>query len=392
MTRKLNIGIFGLGYVGLSNAVLLAKKANVTAYDIDSRKISNLKKNISPIKDKEIESYFKKNKNEIGFEVNSPNSFLRKDAIFICVPTDFSEKKNEFDTSKVTSLISKSSKLNKNAIIVIRSTVPIGFTNKINKKYKTSNIIFVPEFLKEGTALKDSLYPSRIVLGGKKQFTRVIGELIDKCAKKKNIKKIFMSETEAEATKLFSNTYLAMRVAFFNELDSFSYLNNLNPKSIINGVSADNRIGNYYNNPSFGYGGYCLPKDTKQLLKNFTIEPKKIIRSIILSNNERKIFISNIIKNQKPKIVGIYRIAMKSNSDNFRDSSIIGVIDLLINDKVKTIIYEPLLKTKNFRKCRVENNFEKFKKRASLIICNRLDKKLHDVRDKVFTRDIYHKN
>ncbi len=392
MPSKLNIGIFGLGYVGLSNAILFSKNANVSAYDLDKKKVQDLNKNLSPIKDKDIEKYLRDNKNKIKFEVNSLKSFKEKDYIFICVPTDFSDNKNEFDTSKVSSLINQILKLNKKTIIVIRSTVPIGFTERINKKYKTNKIIFIPEFLREGSALKDNFYPSRIILGGKKQVTKAVGELIAKCTKKKKIKKIYMSDTEAEATKLFSNTYLAMRVAFFNELDTFSYSNNLNTKSIIKGVSADNRIGDYYNNPSFGYGGYCLPKDTKQLLKNFDIVPQKIIRSIILSNNERKKFIYKIIKKQKPDIIGIYRIAMKSNSDNFRDSSIIGIIDLLINDNAKVIIYEPLLKTKSFRNCHVEQNLQTFKKSASVIISNRLDDDLHDVVKKVFTRDIFHEN
>ncbi len=392
MKKKINIGIFGLGYVGLSNTILFSKEANVSGYDIDKKKIKILKNNKSPIQDKEIEHFFANNPKNIFFDIKSPSSYLEKDLIFVCTPTNFDEKISQLDTKKVESIISETVKYNKDAIIIIKSTVPIGFTKSMQVKFNTKKIIFSPEFLREGYALYDNLYPSRIILGGDKKFTRQISQLMTKCALKKKISKFFMSTAEAEATKLFSNTYLAMRIAFFNELDTFSYVNKLNTENIIRGVSSDHRIGDYYNNPSFGYGGYCLPKDSKQLLTNFSIVPQKIIRAVISSNNQRKKFIASMIKKKKPKVVGIYRMTMKLNSDNYRESSIRDIIRYLTDFNIEIVIYEPLINQKKFENCLVINNLNQFKKISSMIISNRNDENLMDVKEKLFTRDVFNEN
>lgn len=384
-----NITVVGLGYVGLANSILMSKNHHVIGLDIDIEKINLLKNKISPIVDEKISTYLLSKDNNIIFENYSNKHLIDADIIVICTPTNYEDKSNSFNTGDIEKIINDVLINNKNKpLIVIKSTIPLGFTDYLKTKFDVNNIIFSPEFLREGSALYDNLYPSRIIVGGRTKKALTYGQILKETSLN-NPEVLFMSSSEAESVKLFSNTYLAMRVAFFNELDSYAMQNNLNTKNIINGVCMDDRIGHFYNNPSFGYGGYCLPKDTKQLLASYEGIPQQLISAVVSANNTRKIFIANYISDKKPKVVGIYRLIMKKGSDNFRDSSIQGIIKLLHEKKIRVIIYEPLVNDKIFNNVKVQNNLNCFKDDAELIIANRMNSELSDVIDKVFTRDIF---
>ena len=387
----MNITIAGLGYVGASIAVLLSTKYKVVCYDIDKKKLNLINKK-SPIDDPEISLFLKSKKLKLSTTSSPKTAFKNSDYVVISTPTNYDPKTNQFNTSSIEKVIREVLKNNNNDVkIVIKSTIPVGYTNKIRKLFSYDKIFFSPEFLREGQALKDNLYPSRVVIGSKKQYAKKFGELLIETSKmnKKDIPIIFMHSNEAEAVKLFANTYLAMRIAYFNELDSYCADKKLDSNSVINGIGYDSRIGNYYNNPSFGYGGYCLPKDTQQLLNNFEDVPNKLIQAIVDANSTRKDFIASSIIKLKPKPVGIYRLVMKEGSDNYRDSSVQGIMKRIKAKGIETIVYEPLLNEKTFFKSEVIDDLAKFKKRSSLIVANRSNIELNDVRDKVFTRDIY---
>lgn len=382
------IGVIGAGYVGMSIAILLSQQNEVVIIDIDKNKVNKINKGISPINDEYIEEYL--NNNNLNIFATLDYSILKGfDYVIICTPTNYIEEKNSFDTSSIESAIEKILDINNDVNIVIKSTIPIGYMDSIQKKYD-KNILFSPEFLREGKALYDNLYPSRIIISPDVAEAREFAEMIQNCILKKDVATIFMNYKEAEAVKLFANTYLAMRVAFFNEIDTFAEIKGLDTKKIIDGVCLDLRIGDFYNNPSFGYGGYCLPKDTKQLLANYKDVPQTIISSVISSNNTRKHHIASMIENKKPNTVGIYRLIMKKNSDNYRESSIIDIIKILSDKGMNVIIYEPFLKNIEIAdKIFVENDLNIFKKKCDLIVCNRMDAKLNDIIDKVYTRDIF---
>ena len=388
----MNITILGAGYVGLSNAILLAKNNQVTLVDIDEEKISLLKKKKSPIRDSLIQRYLSKKNLSLTFDTQISNNLSKSKAVLIATPTNFDPKTKSFDTVSIEDILKKLKRNKFSKLVVIRSTVPVGFTEKMQKKYPNIDIAFFPEFLREGDALRDSLYPSRIICGSKTNKARFFLNLLKDSAIKKNIQTQITSSSEAEAIKLFSNMYLAMRIAFFNELDSFSLSKNLHSKEIIDGLSSDPRIGNYYNNPSFGYGGYCLPKDTQQLRQNFKDIPQKLIQATIQSNHLRKKFIVNEILKRKAKIIGIYRLSMKTGSDNWRESAIIDVIKSLKREQNQLIIYEPLLSKKTFMGISIENDLEKFKNKSKLIVANRFDGALGDNDEILFTRDIFNEN
>ena len=382
------IGVIGAGYVGMSIAILLSQQNEVVIIDIDKNKVNKINKGISPINDEYIEEYL--NNNNLNIFATLDYSILKGfDYVIICTPTNYIEEKNSFDTSSIESAIEKILDINNDVNIVIKSTIPIGYMDSIQKKYD-KNILFSPEFLREGKALYDNLYPSRIIISPDIAEAREFAEMIQNCILKKDVATIFMNYKEAEAVKLFANTYLAMRVAFFNEIDTFAEIKGLDTKKIIDGVCLDLRIGDFYNNPSFGYGGYCLPKDTKQLLANYKDVPQTIISSIISSNNTRKHHIASMIENKKTNTVGIYRLIMKKNSDNYRESSIIDIIKILSDKGINVIIYEPFLKNVEVVDTAfIENDLNIFKKKCDLIVCNRMDTKLNDVMDKVYTRDIF---
>lgn len=386
----MKIAVVGTGYVGLSNAVLLSQKFKVTAIDIDQSKVEKINNRISPIVDKEIESFFQNNELNLVASLNIEDS---KDADFILIatPTDYDPKTNHFNTSSVDRVLKTVSALNPSATVVIKSTVPVGYTESL-KQLGYANVIFVPEFLREGKALFDNLYPSRIVIGDLTSRGREFARVLLQCTPKKDVPVLYANPTEAEAIKLFSNTYLAMRVSFFNELDSYAYAKKLNTQQIIRGVTLDPRIGTHYCNPSFGYGGYCLPKDTKQLLANYDRVPQSLIKAIVDSNDTRKDYIVEMILNKHPRTVGVYRLIMKSGSDNFRASSILGIIDRLNKKGVKVVIFEPTLKDSVFAGCEVVNNFEELKSKSDLIIANRFDQKLEQDSELVFSRDVFHNN
>lgn len=388
----MNITILGAGYVGLSNAILLAKNNQVTLVDIDKEKISLLKKKKSPIRDSLIQRYLSKKNLSLTFDTQISNNLSKSKAVLIATPTNFDPKTKSFDTVSIEDILKRLKRNKFSKLVVIRSTVPVGFTEKMQKKYPNIDIAFFPEFLREGDALRDSLYPSRIICGSKTNKARFFLNLLKDSAIKKNIQTQITSSSEAEAIKLFSNMYLAMRIAFFNELDSFSLSKNLNSKDIIDGLSSDPRIGNYYNNPSFGYGGYCLPKDTQQLRQNFKDIPQKLIQATIQSNHLRKKFIVNEILKRKAKIIGIYRLSMKTGSDNWRESAIIDVIKSLKREQNQLIIYEPLLSKKTFMGISIEKDLEKFKNKSKLIVANRFDSALGDNDEILFTRDIFNEN
>ena len=351
-----------------------------------------INKKISPIKDKEIEKFLITKNLNLKATLNSKEAFNKANYIIICTPTNYNDKTNYFDTSSIENVIEEIIKININCTIVIKSTVPIGYTENIKNKYNLKNILFCPEFLREGHALYDNLYPSRIIIGEKNKIAKKFATLLKECILKNDVTIKYMNSTEAEAVKLFSNTYLALRIAYFNELDTFAEINNLNVKDIIEGVCLDPRIGNYYNNPSFGYGGYCLPKDTKQLLTNYNNIPQNLINATVKSNNTRKQYITeNIIKNN-PKTVGIYKLTMKKNSDNFRESSIQEILENLRNNNINLIIYEPLINTDTFNDCKVINDFETFSKQSDIIIANRYETELSSVSYKLYTRDLFNRD
>lgn len=380
--------ICGSGYVGLSIGLLISKTVDsLTIYDIDNKRIKGLSSGISPIEETDLKKYLIKNYKKILFSSDKKN-FLDKDLIIIATPTNYDEKSQFFDTQSVEISIKEALNANKSATIIIKSTVPVGFTERMRDKFSAENIFFCPEFLREGMSIQDNLFPSRIIVGGENETIVKFLNLMNEVAKN-NPKTIIMSNTEAESVKLFSNTYLAMRVAFFNELDSFAIAKKLDPSKLIDGVSSDDRVGNFYNNPSFGYGGYCLPKDTKQLLANYNDVPETLISAIVSSNSTRKDFIAQEIINLKPKTVGIYRLVMKKDSDNFRESSIQGIMKRIKAKGIKVIIYEPLLNKNKFFESMVENNLSVFKKKASIIISNRIDDNLVDIKEKVYTRDLF---
>ena len=385
----MKIAVAGTGYVGLSLAVLLSQHNEVYALDIMKEKVDMINNHISPIRDTEIEDYLKNKKLNLKATLDYKEAFKDAKYIVISTPTNYDDKTNKFDTSSVEDTIEKVISMNLDTTIIIKSTIPVGFTEKMKDKYGIDNIIFSPEFLREGSALYDNLYPSRIILGEKSKRAEEFANLLKEGALKENIDVKFMGNTEAEAVKLFSNTYLALRVAYFNELDTYCELKGLNTKEIIEGVGLDPRIGSHYNNPSFGYGGYCLPKDTKQLLANYKDVPENLIEAIVKSNDTRKTHIAEMIISKNPKVVGIYRLTMKTDSDNFRSSAIQGVIQNLKKSNVEIIIYEPTLEDNEFNDCKVIHDFDEFKKCSDIIIANRLEDALKDCKDKVYTRDLY---
>ncbi|MGL6153837.1 MAG: nucleotide sugar dehydrogenase [Cetobacterium sp.] len=386
---KKKITIVGTGYVGLSNAILLAQNNNVIALDIIEEKVQMINNKISPIVDKEIIEYLNNKNLNLRATTDKMEAYKNAEYIIIATPTNYDTEKNSFNTSTVENVIKEVIKINPNATIIIKSTVPVGYTENIKKEYKINNIIFSPEFLREGKALYDNLYPSRIIIGDKSPEAKIFAQLLEQGAIKKDIPILYMNSTEAEAVKLFANTYLALRISYFNELDTYAEINNLNSKDIIDGIGLDPRIGNHYNNPSFGYGGYCLPKDTKQLRANYKDIPNNLVNAIVESNSTRKDYIANNIIKRNPKVVGIYRLIMKKDSDNFRESSIQGIITRIKEKKIEIIIYEPNLNEKNFLNSKVINSFQEFIEKADIIIANRLSNELDNIKEKVYTRDLY---
>lgn len=386
----MKIAVAGTGYVGLSLATLLSQNNEVIALDVIPEKVEKINNRISPIKDEYIEKYFKEKNLNLKATLDYKEAFKNAEFVIISTPTNYDEEKNFFDTSSVEDIIKKVISMNDNNItMVVKSTIPVGFIESVKQKYNINNIFFSPEFLREGKALYDNLYPSRIIVGEKNEKAKEFASLLIESAEKKDIETLFMKSTEAEAVKLFSNTYLALRVAYFNELDTYALTKGLSSRDIIKGVCLDPRIGDQYNNPSFGYGGYCLPKDTKQLLANYKDVPQNLIEAIVNSNKTRKDFITEEIIKTKPQVVGIYRLTMKTGSDNFRASAIQDIIKNLRANNIKVIIYEPTLDQKEFDGFEIVNDIQEFKRNSSIILANRQENILEDVKEKVYTRDLF---
>ena len=385
----MKIGIAGTGYVGLSLSTLLSQKNEVVALDVIEEKVDKINKRISPIRDEYIEKYFREKELNLKATLDYKEAFEGAKYVIICTPTNYDDELDYFDTSSVEDIIEKVISLGNKSTIVIKSTIPVGYVEKIKEKYDIDNIFFSPEFLREGQALYDNLFPSRIIVGEKSKRAEEFAHLLSEGAIKEEIEIKYMNPTEAEAVKLFANTYLALRVSYFNELDTYAEMKGLNTKDIIDGVCLDPRIGTHYNNPSFGYGGYCLPKDTKQLLANYKDVPQNIIEAIVKSNSTRKQHIADEILKRKPNTVGVYRLTMKAGSDNFRSSSIQSVIELLKNNNIEIIVYEPTIKEDSFEDLRVEHDLDTFKNESDVIIANRINEEIEDERPKIYTRDIF---
>ena len=387
--NNFKIVVVGLGYVGLSNAVLLAQNNEVIGVDILQDRVDMVNAGNSPINDAEIIDYLKTKKLYLSATCDLKNAIIGADYIIVSTPTNYNEETSNFDTSTVEHVVESILEVQSNSTIIIKSTIPVGFVDQLWKKYNTKAVIFSPEFLREGKALHDNLYPSRIIIGEKSERAKIFANLLKQAALKKEIKVLFTGKYEAEAIKLFANTYLAMRVAFFNELDSYALSGNMSSHQIIDGVSQDPRIGDFYNNPSFGYGGYCLPKDTKQLLANYADVPQNMIRAIVDANTTRKDFLTDIILKKEPNVVGIYRLVMKVGSNNFRNSAIQGIMKRIKAKGIQVIVYEPVFIDTHYFGSSVETDLKKFKRKVDLILANRFFEELEDVAEKVFTRDLF---